>query len=172
MAYNSDILFGRITKIHSYDGSVTVRLEKVFIENIPEMESVFLETEGRPVPFFISHSEYTGADIIKLKFEDYDSFEKISEFQGCRLFLTTGKNIQSLSPESLDIEGYKVFMQDNTLVGVIKEVIRNPEQWLLSVLSPSKKEILIPLHRDFIVDMDEKGKIIIMNLPEGLTEIN
>lgn len=172
MAYNSDILFGRITKIHSYDGSVTVRLEKVFIENIPEMESVFLETEGRPVPFFISHTEYTGADIIKLKFEDYDSFEKIREFQGCRLFLTTGKNIQSQSPESLDIEGYKVFMQDNTLVGVIKEVIRNPEQWLLSVLSANKKEILIPFHRDFIVDLDEKGKIIIMDLPEGLTEIN
>ena len=172
MAYNSDILFGRITKIHSYDGSVTVRLEKAFIENIPEMRSVFLEIEGRPVPFFISSSEYHGADIIKMKFEDYDSSEKISEFQGCRVFLTTAKNFHNPSSGSLDIEGYKVFMQDNKLVGIVIEVIRSPEQWILSVLSPNKKEILIPLHRDFIVDTDEKGKIIIMNLPEGLTDVN
>ena len=54
MAYNSDILLGRITKVSGYEGAVTVRLEKIFFENIPQMESVFLEIEGRQVPFFIS----------------------------------------------------------------------------------------------------------------------
>ncbi len=32
------------------------------------MESVFLEIEGKPVPFFISESEYPGGDILRLKF--------------------------------------------------------------------------------------------------------
>lgn len=172
MAYNSDILFGRITKIHGNDGSVTVRLEKTFIENIPEIRSVFLEIEGRPVPFFISHSEYNGAEIIKIKFEDYDSYEKISEFQGCRVFLTTGKNIERLSPEIREIEGYKVFMQDNIMIGVVKEVIRNPGQLLLNVISVTNKEILIPLHQDFIVNLDTRKRSIKMNLPEGLTDAN
>jgi len=28
------------------------------------------------------------------------------------------------------------------------------------------------LHKDFIINIDNKGKIIKMDLPEGLTEIN
>jgi len=79
MAYYTGILLGRITKVSGYEGAVTVKLEKVFLENIPHLESVFLEIEGRPVPFFISWSEYSGADILKLKFDDYGSLEKISE---------------------------------------------------------------------------------------------
>ena len=172
MTYTKEILLGRIIKIHGYDGSVTLKLEKSFIENIPEMESVFLEIQGRPVPFFISHSEYAGADILKLKFEDYSSFEKISEFQGCRVFLTTVKNNNNVPDDNLDLKGYKVFIQDDRLVGVVKEVIQNPGQWLLSVVSDAQKEILIPFHENFIVKMDPGNKSITMNLPEGLTEIN
>ena len=78
MAYRSNILLGRITKLSGYEGAVAVKLEKIFTENIPEMESVFLEIEGRPVPFFISGIEYTGADILKLSFEGYNSIEKVS----------------------------------------------------------------------------------------------
>ena len=88
MAYKSNILLGRITKLSGYEGAVTVKLEKIFPENILPDESVFLEIEGRPVPFFISDYEYTGADILKLSFEGYDTIEKITEFIGCRIFLT------------------------------------------------------------------------------------
>jgi len=41
------------------------------------MKSVFLEINGKPVPFFISLSEYSGGDILKLKFEGYESYEKV-----------------------------------------------------------------------------------------------
>jgi 16S rRNA processing protein RimM len=172
MAYNREILIGRITKIHSYDGSVTVRLEKAFIENIPEMESVFLEIEGRLVPFFISRYDYSGAEILKLTFEDYDSSEKIREFQGVRVFLTTTGNIKSLSQDNNDVTGYKIILEDKTIIGTIKEIIHNPGQSLLSVLSVNGKEILIPFHEDFISGIDPIQKLLIMSLPEGLIEIN
>ena len=89
MAYKNDILLGRITKVSGYEGAVTVKLERFFSEKLPHMESVFLEIEGRPVPFFIAGSEYSGADILKLQFEGYESSEKVSEFIGCQVFLTT-----------------------------------------------------------------------------------
>jgi ribosomal 30S subunit maturation factor RimM len=61
MTYKSDILLGQIIKASGYEGAVTVKLEKDFFDNIPNIESVFLEIEGRPVPFFISETEYSGA---------------------------------------------------------------------------------------------------------------
>ena len=172
MAYKNHILLGRITKIHGYEGTVTVKLEKTFSENIPEMESVFLEIEGRPVPFFISWSEYAGADILRLKFDGYDSIDKISEFTGCRVYLTSGPEDIILSGDIESIKGYKVVLQDKKHLGTITEVIQNPGQWLIKILSPDNKEILVPLHEHFILKVDTRRQTLIMNLPEGLTEIN
>jgi 16S rRNA processing protein RimM len=172
MAYKSDILLGRIIKISGYEGAVIVKLEKTFTENIPHPESVFLEIDGRPVPFFISDSGYSGADILKLSFEGYGSIEKISEFAGCRVFLTTGVSDISHPDVAENLTGYTVLIKDDISLGTIIDVIRNPGQWLLRILSPAKKELLIPLHEDFIISIDNNKKIIAMDLPEGLTDIN
>lgn len=172
MAYNNDILLGQITKVNGFEGAVTVKLEKNFSENVPEMESVFLEIEGRPVPFFISDSEYSGANILKLKFEGYDSIEKVREFIGCKVFLTTGIPAKNDSDDIQSLIGYQVLIQGDELLGSINKVILNPGQLLLEVLSTENKEILIPFHEHFISSIDKKRKIIVMDIPEGLIEIN
>ena len=172
MAYISNILLGRITKVSGYEGAVTVKLEKIFTENIPQMESVFLEIEGRPVPFFISDQEYSGADILKLKFEDYDSIEKVREFTGCRVLLTNGIPDDNQTEDFQSLIGYKVLIQGDKLLGSITEVIPNPGQWLLNIISEGSKDILIPFHEHFIVSIDNKKMIIIMDIPDGLTELN
>ena len=136
------------------------------------MESVFLEVEGRPVPFFISGSEYSGADILKLKFDGYNSSEKVIEFVGCRVFLTTEEPVNNKIENANSLVGYNVLTSDNVRLGSVKEVIQNPGQWLLSVTSDSKKIILVPLHKDFIVKIDNKKRLLIMDIPDGLTEIN
>ena len=172
MAYKSKILLGKIIKLSGYEGAVAVKLEKIFIENIPRMESVFLEIEGKLVPFFISRSEYNGADILKLWFDGYNSNNKISEFIGCRIFLTTGFINNKRNEDFENLIGYKVFVQEDKLLGSISEVMTNSEQWLINVKSVTKKNILIPFHEHFIISLDKRKKVIIMNIPDGLTEIN
>jgi 16S rRNA processing protein RimM len=172
MAYKSDILLGRIIKVSGFEGAVTVKLERLFSGKLPNMESVFLEIEGRPVPFFISDSDYSGADILRLKFDGYDSSDKVIEFVGCRVFLTTPAPADNKAEEIKSLLGYTVLTTDNIILGTIDEIIPNPGQWLLSVTSESKKEILIPLHENFIIRIDNKKKIIIMDIPDGLLEIN
>ena len=172
MAYRCDILLGRITKVSGYEGAVAVKLEKIFTENIPPMESVFLEIEGRPVPFFIADIDYSGADILRLQFEGYETGEKVNEFVGCRVFLTSGVDEDNFSAQDTGLTGYIVIVEKDKFLGTVYEVIQNPGQWLLNVLSPDKKSFLIPLHEDFIVSIDKKKKTIKMDIPEGLTEIN
>jgi 16S rRNA processing protein RimM len=172
MAYKSNILLGRITKLSGYEGAVAVKLEKIFTENIPQMESVFLEIDGRPVPFFISEMEYTGADILKLSFEGYNSIEKVSEFAGCRVFLTGSANAINQNSDTQNLIGYLVFDHGNREIGSISEIIANNGQWLLNVISPDRKNILIPFHEHFILRIDKRKKIIVMDIPEGLLDIN
>jgi 16S rRNA processing protein RimM len=172
MAYKSDILLGRITKLSGYEGAVAVRLEKIFTEEMPEMESVFLEIEGKLVPFLISDIEYSGADILKLKFEGYDTIEKTSEFVGARMFLTTKVPLQDKSVTFQEFNGFQVFNQENKLIGEISGVIPNPGQLLFSIISGDNNEILIPFHEHFILSVNRRKKVIVMNLPEGLLDIN
>jgi 16S rRNA processing protein RimM len=172
MAYTCNILLGRITKVSGYEGAVTVKLEKIFIENIPHMELVFLEIEGRPVPFFISDSEYNGAGILKLKFEGYNSPIRVSEFIGCSIFLTTDLTEHKVSGETMDIVGFTVYDQSGNVIGTITDIIDNPGQILLRLSAGKKKEILIPFHHNLVLSVDNSKKILNMEIPEGLTEIN
>jgi 16S rRNA processing protein RimM len=173
MAYKNNILLGRITKVSGYEGAVAVKVEKIFTENIPQMESVFLEIEGRPVPFFISGLEYSGADVLKLWFEGYDTVEKVSEFTGCRIFLTEEvideKNQKSDNQLLID---YQVYTKESILLGPISDIISNNGQWLLNIITLNKKNVLIPFHEDFIISIDKRKKIVVMDIPEGLLEIN
>jgi 16S rRNA processing protein RimM len=172
MTYSYQILLGRISRVNGYDGSVTVKLEKSFVDNIPELESVFLEINGKPVPFFICFSEYQGGDILKLKFEWYASYEKVNEFTGCRIFLTTINEEKQPDNKTDSILGFKVILRNKNLIGTVKEIIKNPGNDLLKIISPEKKEILIPFHEDLIAGFDMRKKTIVVDLPEGLIELN
>ena len=171
MPYNAGILLGRIQKVQGYDGTLTVKLDRDFTEDISDMESVFIEYEGKPVPFFISSMEDEGGDILKLRLEGYDSYDKASMFAGCRISMTSGTRREEEDANS-GITGFTVILSDLSIVGVIEEVIQNPGQDLLRILSPEKKEILVPLHSDLITGIDKKKRTISMDLPEGLIEIN
>jgi 16S rRNA processing protein RimM len=172
VAYDAHILLGRILKAHGFSGTVTVKLEEEFIENIPEPESVFLEIDGKPVPFFISESENTGADILRLKFDGYDSTEKITEFIGCKVFLTSGGTDKNTDIKSSGITGFTVVLSGGKTIGTVINVIENPGQILLVLKNADGKELLIPFHEDLINSINKRKKVIEMDLPEGLTEIN
>lgn len=172
MAYSSSILLGKITKLSGYEGVVLIKLDKYFSEDILKLESVFLEIEGRPVPFFVTYVEYGGADSLKLSFDGYESEDKVKEFVGCRVFLTSGMDFGLQQEETDIIEGYQVYVKDDKSIGTVTRITQNSGQWLLSILSPERKELLVPLHEDFIVSIDREKRIIIMDIPDGLTEIN
>jgi 16S rRNA processing protein RimM len=172
MTYKPGILLGQITKTSGFEGAVLVRLEKRFVENIPEPESVFLEIEGRPVPFFISSFEYPGADLLKLSFEGYTSVDRVEEFKGCNVFLTTTGEDNSIEPDLSLLRGFKLTDQQKRTIGEISEIISNPGQLLLEIISEGNEELLIPFHEDLIIKIDRRRRIVVMEIPEGLLDIN
>jgi 16S rRNA processing protein RimM len=172
MAYKKHILLGKITKVHGYEGAVTIRLERNFSENIPGMESVFIETDGRPVPFFIEYTEQPDNLTLRMKFSGYDSDKKMKEFAGCRIYLTEPLSEASSVEIPPDLISYEVFSDSGISLGIISEIIENPGQLLLNIISGSGKNILLPLHEDLIESIDPEKKIIRMIIPEGIADIN
>jgi 16S rRNA processing protein RimM len=172
MAYKKNILLGKITKIHGYEGAVTVRLERNFSDNIPEMESVFIETDGKPVPFFIKYIERTDILTVRMIFSGYDSYDKIKEFAGCNLYLTEESPSQIPAKNPQDLIDFEVFSDEDISVGIITGIIENPGQFLLNIKSGNGRNILLPLHEDLIKGIDSEKKTVRMIIPEGISDIN
>lgn len=172
MAYKQKILLGRIIKIHGYQGGVVLRTDKSFKGSIPEKEWVFIEYEGKPVPFFIRESEKGGAGLARLWFEGYDTAAKIATVIGCNLLINPRKTRGRVTEGRADLDGYRIIDATNSYIGTITEVIENPAQLMLRVISGDDREILIPFHEDLIDDVNHSEKRIIMDLPEGLIDLN
>jgi 16S rRNA processing protein RimM len=172
MARTKTILLGKITKINGFEGAVTVRTERNFSGKIPDTESVFLEIDGRPVPFFIEYMEQFPDGSIRMKFEDYDSSEKIKEFAGCNVLISADGQDLSVASETGDLVGFRVLSENGEDIGIVKELISNPGQFILRVSDTLGKEILLPLHEDLIVGIDQDRKTITMTIPDGLLDLN
>lgn len=70
----------------------------------------------------------------------------------------------------LDMRFFNVVSPTGALLGSIEDIQPNPAHPLL-VLRPAQKQadtVLIPLVDEFVVDLDEDEKRIVMDLPQGL----
>jgi 16S rRNA processing protein RimM len=66
--------------------------------------------------------------------------------------------------------GYQITEEDKEPMGLVLEVIEQPQQ-LLCRLQIEGKEVLIPLNEDTLVAIDHATRTITVRLPEGLLAI-
>ena len=66
--------------------------------------------------------------------------------------------------------GYEINDKTTGKIGIIEEIVEMPFQFLAKVMK-DKKEILIPLNNNFILNIDEKKKLVEVQLPDGFLEI-
>lgn len=178
MAYRAHILLGTLSKVYGYEGFVVVKIEKRFIYSnidVDNIESVFLEIEGKLVPFFIEDLFYAGGDTIRFKFIDYDNPGRVEEFIGCSVFLVNNPDECNGNNDDVDdknLVGYSVVSSDSIPIGLIMDIFDNTGQYLLAVKTSNGKEVLLPLHDDLIVDIDDENKILTIKLLNELLSLN
>ena len=173
MQINELILLGKIIKVHGFHGAVVIALEGEISEKIKEMESVFVEIDGRPVPFFFEWVNNTSPNTLVAKFDYFDSDKSIAEFIDSRVY-TDKETIVTYSDSSLPIflTGYLLLDSKRRKVGEIQKVLSYPMQVMLELRKGESEDILIPYSEDMIIEQDDNNKILILELPEGIDSIN
>ena len=162
---------GEVIKTHGLKGEVSSSLDVDFPEEYSELESVFLEQQGQLVPFFIETLQINGNKAL-VKFEEVDSIEDASALIKCPLHLPL-----TFLP-ALPDGGYYfhdlvdcMVMEEGREIGKVKEVIDLSGNQLL-VVQQEEKEHLIPLMDEILEEVNVKDKLIKVNLPDGLLDIN
>jgi len=168
------ILLGRIVKLYGTSGSVAVSTAGPLSKTFNKPDFIFLEIEGKKVPFPVEKCEQQNNKMLVLRFEGYGSVGKVKEFSGCNVYLKTEKQPGRKKVfEWEELLNYRIISESTGISGRVTEVIDNPGNLLLKIMDDkSNYELFVPFHEDLIITIDKKRKIIYMDLPQGLSDIN
>lgn len=163
---------GKIVKKYSFKGELLAKLDTDEPELYDSLDAVFVDLKGHLVPFFIENSQLHKSNLLRLKLEDVSNEGDADALLKCDLYLP----LDLLPP----LEGNKFYfhevigfkIRDNSFgdVGVIKAVNDTTAQALFEV-DRNGTELLIPMHDEFILELNRKEKTILMDLPDGLIDL-
>jgi 16S rRNA processing protein RimM len=167
-------LLGTLSKPHGYKGQMVLIAENSLPENFEDWESVFVEIDGLLVPFLFDEINHTYTDSAIIRFEDYENIDLIQELIHSRVYAPLNnfsKKKENSSPGMLDLEGFTVTDTTHGEIGVVEEILDYNQNVLLRIMQ-GNREILIPAQEPIIEGIDSRKKIIYINAPEGLIDIN
>ena len=155
---------GKVLKSNGTDGGLLIGLLDITIQDINAEEPVFIEFDGLPVPFFFQSIQQKGTSRIIAHLNDITSLRDAEEVVGRDVFLEGEWEDESEE----DFTGWRIFDRE-TPVGVVTGMEPIPGNLCLYVETESSgEEVMIPLHEDFILNVDPAGRILVLDLPDGL----
>jgi len=164
-------LLGKIIRKHGLSGDVILKMDTDQPELYTKMESMFIEIDGLLVPYFISKIfPYKGNSIIlSLKNSDETLVNKIIG----KLVYQPLSSLPKLSGNNFyyhEISGFEIVDTFGISYGLICRVNdQTPQHYF--VLSLNEKEVIVPIVKEWILEVDRNRKTIKMQLPEGLLDI-
>lgn len=163
---------GKIVKKYSFKGEVLAKLDTDEPELYENLDAIFIDLRSNLVPFFIEHSQLHKSELLRIKFEDVDTEEDADTLLKCELYLPLDF-LPELEDDKFyfhEVIGFMVEDKNFGKVGIIKSINDHTAQALFEI-DRDGKEILIPMNDDFIIKVDKKKKIILVDTPQGLIDL-
>mgnify|MGYP003181421344 FL=1 len=164
---------GKIGKPHGVKGEVSLMFEDDVFDRV-DADYLVLLIDGILVPFFFEEYRFKSDETALVKFCDIDTKEQAQELTGCDVYFSRKLSEDGREDMSLnEAENFSLLdaNNDNRLIGTVKSVDYSTVNTLFNVETPDGKEIMIPASEDFIIDVDTERHIIVVDLPEGLLDL-
>ncbi len=165
------IPIGSTFKTHGVKGEIEVEIEEVFKPWLIKEKILFLYVQGNAIPFWISAIREDSRFFISL--EEVDTLEEAKLLCNKTIYADENKIPASIlkkaKADSLPdgLENYSMIDKTSGVHSKILSIQEFPSQWLAEV-EVNDSKFLIPIHEDFISKIDQKNKILHLELPDGI----
>lgn len=163
---------GSVAKLHGYKGEVSIYLDVDEPQDYRNLESVFVEIDGKLVPFFLEHIRVRNNGYAIVQFEQVDTEKKAARLVKSGLYLPL-----DLLPETeenefyfFEIENFEVIDEHHGPIGIVQKVIDLAGNPIIQI-DKDGKEILIPNQEQFIQKVDKDDQKLYISAPEGLIDM-
>lgn len=160
---------GKLGKPHGIKGEVSFMFEDDVFDRV-DAEYLILLIDGIMVPFFMEEYRFKSDEVALVKFEDIDTQERASELTGTEVYFlrTLAEADDDADLSYAQIVGFEIHDEaSGRMVGIIDSVDTSTD----NVLFELEDGTLIPVAEEWIKDIDNSNKKIIMTLPEGLLDL-
>ena len=164
------IKIGQTKKLYGIKGGLRVLIEDHYLEMFLQRKVLFLNIEGRKIPYFIA--KMVEASPFRIIFEDHQDRSSALALTGKEIYIPIADLPDSLT-SSLDLttlDGFTLSDAELGIIGTIKEIQEFPQQ-LMALVTYQEKDILIPLHENLISNIEMDTQKIFVSLPDGLLEL-
>ncbi|GAB4310794.1 MAG: ribosome maturation factor RimM [Bacteroidales bacterium] len=172
MDQNDFFVLGKIMKTSGYKGGLVFFFDVDDPQAYSKLEAVFIDLGGEPVPYAIRKLKQKSLNTFYAELEEVDTEQQAEALAGYDLLLPASL-LEPLEGNSFyyhEIIGFQAIDQEKGKLGQITDVLDQSAQHCFRI-DYQGKELLVPVVDQFIVEVDRQNRTIVLNLPDGLTEL-
>ena len=162
------LVVGRIGRAHGVLGEATIEVQTDDPDIRFQVGNKLTLDNGRQLTI---RSSRWHNQILLLAFDGVADRNQIEELRD--QLISSDVDLGSLAPGEYHFQqliGCEVFQQNGELIGKVDEIVKLPGQDLLSV-NRAGAQVLIPMVKQIIIEIDVLAKKIVVNPPEGLLDV-
>jgi 16S rRNA processing protein RimM len=156
----------QVLKSNGRDGELLLSFVGIAPEEIDLEEPVFIEFDGLPVPFYFESFTPRGNSRALVRLTGVHNLTDADELAGAAVYADD----DLYEDEEEDLTGWTVLNADGTKAGTVsahEDIPGNPCIWV----ETGHGEVLVPLHEELVLDVDETAQALRMEIPEGLLNL-
>ena len=170
------LAIARIVKPQGRRGEVAAEILTDFPERFDSLRQVFLERPGCQPSSAVVESAWTHKGRIILKFAGVDSIDEANRLRSLHVLIRheERRELPAHHYYVSDLVGCRVITEheEHRELGTVTEVESTGGVDLLHVRRPDGRELLIPLAEAVCTRIDLEGKLIVVEPPEALLDLN
>ena len=163
---------GLINKPHGVHGELLFTFDDDIFDRM-EADYIICMMDGILVPFFFESYRFRSDSTALIKLEGIDTEQQARRMTNVEVFFPK-EHVEELEDNELTWSFFVGFLIKDVNEGEIGKVIDVDDSTIntLFVVDHNDTEVLIPAQEDFIVDLDREKRVITMQIPAGLLDLN
>ena len=169
------VTVARVAKPRGVRGEVACDLLTDFPERFCGLEGLIAVFPGGRRERLTLEGHWLHGDRVVLKLAGFDSPEASAALAGCMLAVPEAEAVELEEGEFYDwqLEGCRAETVEGLSLGTVREVLHTGgEAPVLIIRDEDARENLVPLAESICVEIDVSAKLIRVDAPEGLLEVN
>ena len=170
------ITIGHYNTPHGIAGELSATLDVDF-DVLESLTCLVSEIDGIYVPFFVNACRPKSSETVLLTIDDIDSEQEATRLVNRDIYAL--KRDYSQASDDADADGYPLdyFIgfelqdSDGSRVGEIIDVDEQTENAIF-IIQNGDNQLMVPANDDLIVEFDIDKRVMVMDLPQGLIDLN
>ena len=164
---------GILNKPHGVKGELLFTFTDDIFDRV-EADYIVCLMDGILVPFYIEEYRFRTDTTALIKLEDVDTAEQARRFTNVEVYFPVHHARQAEMDGELTWSYFVGFRMEEVHYGHLGEVtdVDTSTVNTLFIIDHNGEELLIPAQEEFITDIDHEHRVITVNLPEGLLNID